>query len=67
MFQVELRDGYLLGLSEEIEAQWSLLKGVQKDKEIFDTEDQSDGQTSDGEGSEYDRHDYESEVQKTKR
>ncbi len=65
--QVELRDGYLLGLSGEIEAQWSLLEGVDKGKEVVDTKDQSEGQTSDGEGSEYDRHDYESEVKKTKR
>jgi hypothetical protein len=31
--QTELRDGYLLGLSKEIETQWNLLQKSQLDKQ----------------------------------
>jgi hypothetical protein len=66
--QRELRDGYLLGLSPEIEAQWKTLKKTPKDKEGEDTEVNNDEKASDGEGSLYDG-DFEEEqaIRKAKR
>ncbi len=65
--QAELRDGYDLGLSGEIEAQWLAHKGKDIQTVVQETDLQSDCETSDGEGSEYDTRDYESELQKHKR
>jgi hypothetical protein len=67
MSQIELRDGYLLANTELIEAEWSLLKSQEKGKDAVETQHESEVETSDGEGSEYDRHDYDSEVKQTKR
>jgi hypothetical protein len=57
----ELRDAWLLltGISEKIEVQWLFFKEGGKGKEANDMADQSEGETNDGEGSEYDRDDYE--------
>ncbi len=65
--QAELRDGYLLGLSKEIESQWLAFQRDDAQSTVQDTDNHSDGDTSDGEGSEYDTRDYESEVKNTKR
>ncbi len=43
------------------------LKSLDKGKEAIETEDETFVASSDEEGSEYDRHDYESEVKQTKR
>jgi hypothetical protein len=65
--QLELRDAYLLANADGIEAEWNQLQGKKKGKEAVVTEDTSEGYTSDGEGSEYDRHDYDEEMKQTKR
>jgi hypothetical protein len=67
MTQIELRDAYMLANKELIDAEWSLLKSLEKGKEATERQDDSNVETSDGEGSEYDRLDYESEVKQTKR
>lgn len=67
MSQIELRDAYLLANTELIEAEWSSLKSLDNGKEAIQTEDETLVASSDEEGSEYDRHDYESEVKQTKR
>jgi hypothetical protein len=67
MSQIELRDAYLLANTELIEAEWSSLQSLQKGKETIQTEDENEVESSDKEGSEYDRHDYDSEVKQTKR
>jgi hypothetical protein len=53
--QIELRDAYLLGLSEEIEKQWKLMNDGKKAKQTEDKADDSEVETSEGEGSEYDK------------
>jgi hypothetical protein len=67
MSQIELRDAYVLANAELIEAEWSLLKSIEKGKDATERQDDSDVETSDGEGSEYDRLEYEREVKQTKR
>jgi hypothetical protein len=67
MTQIELRDAYMLANTDLIEAEWTLLKSLEKGKEASERQDDSDVETSDGEGGEYDRLDYESEVKQTKR
>jgi hypothetical protein len=52
--QRELRDGYVLGLAPEIEAQWKTLKETRKDKDVEDRELNNEEDASDGEGSLYD-------------
>jgi hypothetical protein len=66
MSQAELRDGYVLGLAEEIQTQWETMKQGEKTKAIEDT-DVSEVETSDGEGSEYDRAEYNEEMKNKKR
>jgi hypothetical protein len=65
MPQAELRDAYVLGLAEEIQTQWETMIQGDKNKAIEDT-DVSEVETSDGEGSEYDRADYNEELKKKK-
>ncbi len=71
MSQIELRDAYLLANTEEIEAEWVQLKGLEKEKDVCEmqvnTVQASEGETSGSEGSEYDRHDYDEEMKQTKR
>ncbi len=62
MSQAELRDGYVLGLSEEIKAQWLEFKKHDKGKDAVETEEASDVETGDSEGREFDKRDYESEL-----
>jgi hypothetical protein len=65
--QLELRDGYVLGLSGEIEALWTAHKDKVIDRVVEDTDLFSEGETSEGEGSEFDTRDCESEIKKNKR
>ncbi len=73
MSQTELRDGYVLGLSKEINTEWKKYKTSLKSKTVEDSDgsdvDGSDGEgeSSAGEGSEYDKADYNEEVQNKKR
>ena len=67
MSQLDLREGYLLGMSEEIEVQWALFKEGDKGKVTVETEEPSEGETSNEEGSNWDTRDIESELRKTKR
>jgi hypothetical protein len=59
MSQIKLRDAYLLANTDEIEAEWNQLKGQEKDKDVcetqVETEQASEWETSGSEGSEYDR------------
>ncbi len=66
MSQLELRDGYVLGLAEAIQIQWKTMKAGGRSKAIEDT-DVSECETSDGEGSEYDKAEYNEEVKSKKR
>jgi hypothetical protein len=52
--QVELRDGYVLGLSAEIEAQWQTYKLGNKDTSGEEVTQDSEDEGSDVEGSTYD-------------
>jgi hypothetical protein len=52
--QVELRDGYVLGLSAEIEAQWQTYKLGNKDASGEEVTQDSEDEGSDVEGSTYD-------------
>jgi hypothetical protein len=61
--QTELRDGYILGLSDEIERQWQTYKDSTKQDKIVDqANDNSEDEGSDGEGSQYDNTDFNEEV-----
>ncbi len=62
MSQTELRDAYLLGLSEDIERQWRLMKHGQKGKETEYNTVETEVETSEGEGSEYGNNDFNEEV-----
>jgi hypothetical protein len=62
MSQRELRDCYLLGLSDEIETQWRKFREAEQGKNEEETNDKSDNDGSDGEGSQYDNLDYNEEV-----
>ena len=64
--QAELRDAYVLGLAEEIQTQWETMIQGDKNKAIEDT-DVSEVETSDGEGSEFDKADYDEQVENKKR
>jgi hypothetical protein len=67
MTELELRDAYVLANKDAIEAEWDQLQGNDKGKDAVETEETSgDGETSGSEGSEYDRHDYDREVNQTK-
>jgi hypothetical protein len=66
MSQAELRDAYVLGLADEIKAQWETMIQGQKNNAIEDT-NISEVETSDGEGSEYDRADYNEDLKNKKR
>ncbi len=65
--QTELRDGYLLGLSDEIRRHWNMYVGNKKGKRKDDKSIMSDVDTSEGEGSEYDKDDFESDLRNKKR
>ena len=65
--QTELRDGFLLGLSDDITSKWNLLKAVTNESHIKDKSVESEVDTSEGEGSEYDKDDFESELKNKKR
>jgi hypothetical protein len=65
--QTELRDGYLLGLSDEIIRHWNMYVGKKKGNTNEDKGIMSDVDTSEGEGSEYDKDDFESELRNKKR
>jgi hypothetical protein len=65
--QTELRDGFLLGLSDDITRQWNWLKGDKNGRPIKDKSLESEVDTSEGEGSEYDKDDFESELKNKKR
>ena len=65
--QTELRDGFLLGLSDDITSKWNLLKAVTNESRIQDKSVESEVDTSEGEGSEYDKDDFESELKNKKR
>ncbi len=58
LLQTELRDGYLLGLSDEIEAQWTKYKALSSDSNIDDKRLQ---------GSQYDNTDYNEEVRQKRK
>jgi hypothetical protein len=64
--QAELRDGYVLGLAEEIQTQWKTMRQGEKSKAIEES-DVSEGESNDGEGSEYDKADYNEQVENKKR
>jgi hypothetical protein len=57
----------LLGLSDDIIRQWNLLKGGKNAKQNKEKALDSEVDTSEGEGSEYDKDDYESEIKNKKR
>ncbi len=66
--QTELRDGYLLGLSDEIERQWQKYKDSTKEDKIVDqANDNSEDECSDGEGSQYDNTDFNEEVREKRK
>jgi hypothetical protein len=73
MSQTELRDGYVLGLSKEINTEWKKYKTSIKNKTVEDSDgsevEPSEGEveSSSGEGSEYDKADYNEEVKNNKR
>ncbi len=58
--QKELRDGYVLGLAPEIEAEWKQFNKKGKDK----VDEDKEGDTSSGEGSVYDKSSEEEEMRK---
>ncbi len=60
--QRELRDCYLLGLSDEIETQWRQFKGAQQGKNEEETNDNSEDDCSESEGSQYGNLDFNEEV-----
>jgi hypothetical protein len=60
--QRELRDGYILGLSKEIVAQWEKHIGSKSVTQNSDKEDNSDGSEGTEEGSDYDNREYNEEV-----
>jgi hypothetical protein len=66
MSQLELRDGYVLGLAEAIQIQWNTMKADDRSKKIEET-NVSEVETSDGEGSEYDKAEYNEEAKNKKR
>jgi hypothetical protein len=47
MTQIELRDAYMLANKELIDAEWSLLKSLEKGKEATERQDDSNVETSD--------------------
>jgi hypothetical protein len=60
MSQKELRDGFVLGLAPDIEAEWKKFKDKGKDK----VDEDNEGETSSGEGSVYDKSSEEEEIKK---
>ncbi len=65
--QTELRDGFLLGLSDDIIKQWNLMKGETNEKKNEDKANGSEVDTSEGGGSEYDKDDFQAEMKNKKR
>jgi hypothetical protein len=64
LLQAELRDGYILGLSAEIEAQWRKYKAQTEDPNI---DGKSGDEASEDEGSQYDNTDYNEEVRQKRK
>ncbi len=64
LHQAELRDGYILGLSGVIEAQWRKYKSQTAD---LNKEDKSGDDGSDDEGSQCDNTDYNAEVRQKRK
>ncbi len=64
--QAELRDGFVLGLAEEIKTQWETMRRGEQSKAIEESE-VSEVETSDGEGSDYDKADDDEQVENQKR
>jgi hypothetical protein len=60
--QVELRDGFVLGLSKEIDAEWQKHIGTKKDIDGSDEGEKSQDDSSGGEGSDYGNKDFNEEV-----
>jgi hypothetical protein len=66
--QTELRDGYLLGLTDVIEDQWQKYKESTSENKIVDQPpDNSEDEVSDDEGSQYDNTDYNHEVRQKRK
>ncbi len=61
-----MRDGFILGLSDDITRQWNLLKGDKNGRPMKDKSLESEVDTIEGEGSEYDKDDFESELKNKK-
>ncbi len=66
--QTELRDCYILGLSDEINRQWQIYKdSTKQDKTVDEANDNNEDEGSDGEGSQYDNTDYNEEVRQKRK
>jgi hypothetical protein len=65
--QKELRDGFLLALAPQIEAEWAKFKKMKKGKTTDYSSDSSARDDSDGEGSLYDKDSDEDELDKRKK
>jgi hypothetical protein len=65
--QKELRDGFLLALAPQIEAEWAKFKTMKKGKTTDCSSDSSARDDSDGEGSLYDKDSDEDEMDKRKK
>jgi hypothetical protein len=64
LLQTEPRDGYVLGLSNEITEQWKKYKALSSDSNI---DDKSEYEGSEDEGSQYDNTDYNYEVRQKRK
>jgi len=60
--QTELRDGYVLGLTKEIEELWQKYMGGNKETESSDKDETSQGESSGDEGSDYGNKEFNDEV-----
>lgn len=60
--QTELRDGYVLGLTKEIEELWKKYMGGNKETESSDKDETSQGESSGDEGSDYGNKEFNEEV-----
>jgi hypothetical protein len=62
LLQTELRDGYVLGLTKEIEELWQKYMGGNKETESSDKDETSQGESSGDEGSDYGNKEFNDEV-----
>jgi hypothetical protein len=67
MTQLELRNAYVLGLSDVINAQWKKYKISTGQLDSNDKDEASEIDSSDGSGSDYDNRDFNAEVRQIKR